>query len=965
MPSQYDTCAICYSNNSRGASSDMSAHKCMKLPFASAGFGRLLATILLTLTITAVSGVSAAADVATMLKQAEQNLEAGQPRTAEIQVKNALQADPDNARALLLLSRAYVELEHPESALRELERADLMGADHAQVLALTAHAYLQQQNYKGVLDHVRNDENMPKSGQADVIALRGIAELNLGHDDKAEEAFATALKLDPNSIEGHIGSARLDLKNRELDSAERHVEFVKSRDPNNVDNLLVVGELARVREQYAQASKAFEHVLQRRPENTLAHLGLAAVLLDQDRLDDAAKHIRLVLHNWPNHPIGNYLRGELAYRAGKRDEAKASLKVALAVMPGHLPSHMLLGGIEYADGNFADAADHLSRYIAARPDQLAARKLVISSFLKLGQPDKALKALEPALQNHPSDAQVQSLAGETYMRMGDTNRAAEHYGKAVELNPNAADARQELFVSLLVSDATEAADKQLRESIKLGADPVQASIMRTQLLLTQKSYQEALDEAVHLQDQAPDNPVGYNLAGVAYLGLSNRGKAEEQFHKALKKAPDFALAAMNLAALAIQASDLEAARSYYDGILEHRPDHAGALQGLAELARREGDTEKMVQWLEKARNANAGALAPRMQLYEYRLKQGDTQAALDLAQEMARSHPNEPKVLRALGIAEQGANLIKRAVGTFQHLVAVEPDVAEGHALYADALASYGDVAGARKQLETALKLDSGYLQARIALGALEARAGNRDRALEIAKEVQQAHPEHSAGFELEGDLRMAAGAFDPAADAFGKAYQRTPSARLAQKRFTAQRRSGDNEQAYQSLKTWLDQHPQDLDTRILLAKSYQVDGAFDDAIREYELVLKTAPGRADVMNNLAWAYIERDPKKALAWAEKAYAQAPQNPSIIDTYGWIVFKHGDPQSGLGLLQEALLKAPQDSGIRFHVAQALEQVGDVDTARRHVKQILYTDPEFPQRAQAEAMLRRLETKPSAE
>ncbi len=224
----------------------------LKSPTASAGAGGWLITILLASFLMAVSRVSVAEDIDAMLKQAELYLEAGKPRAAEIEVKNALQADPDNARGLLLLSRAYVELEHAESALRELERADLMGADHAQVLALTAHAYLQQQNYKGVLDHVHNDESMPKAGQANVIALRGIAELNLGHDDKAEEAFATALKLDPNSIEGHIGSARLDLKNRELDSAQGHVEFVTARDPNNVDNLLVAGELARVRNQYGK-----------------------------------------------------------------------------------------------------------------------------------------------------------------------------------------------------------------------------------------------------------------------------------------------------------------------------------------------------------------------------------------------------------------------------------------------------------------------------------------------------------------------------------------------------------------------------------------------------------------------------------------------------------------------------------------------------------------------------------------
>lgn len=891
--------------------------------------------------------------------QAQHDLDAGNARAAEIQAKNALQIDPDNARALLLLARAYVDLEHPEAALRQLERARLMGADEASVLTLTAHAYLQQQNFTRLLDTVHNDETLPKAGQANVIALRGIAHLNLGHDDEAAEAFDEALTLDPQSIEGHIGAARMALRNRNLDRAEAHVRKVQARDPDNVDGLLVAGELARVRNQYVQSAAAFNQVLQRRPENTLAHLGLAAVLLDQGKLDEAGKHIGLVLHNWPNHPIGNYLRGELAYRAGNRDEAKGALKLALAVMPGHLPSHMLLGGIEFADDHPERAADHLSRYLAARPDQLPARKLLVASYLKLGQPKKALDALEPVLDRKDSDAQLHSLAGAAYMRMGDSSRAVEQYAKAVELDPEAASTRTELFVSLLVADSPEAADKQLRESIKLGADPVQASVMRTQLLLAQKSYDAALREALQLQTQAPDNPAGYNLAGVAYLGLSDRKHASDQFQQALKKSPDFALAAMNLAALALQSSDLKTARTYYQGILEHRPGHVGALMGLAELAQRAGSTEERLQWLEQARKANPAAVPPRMQLYDYRLQQGNMQAALDLAQEMAAVHPGDPQVLRALGIAEQGSNLIKRAVGTFRHLVELEPDVANAHALYADALASYGNMDAARKQLEIALKLDPKYLQARIGLGALEARAGNRQRALEIAAEVQQEHPQHSAGYELEGDLQAGAGDFSRAAEAFAQAYQRGSSARLAQKRFSALRKSGQRQQAYASLQQWLANHPDDIAIRVLLANSYQVDGRYEDAGREYQQVLKTAPNRADVMNNLAWTYLDRDLSKAFSWAEKAYALAPQNPAIIDTYGWIVFKQGDAQTGLGLLQEALLKAPQESGIRFHVAQALEQVGNYAEAHRHVKQILYTDPSFPEKAQAEAMLQRLE------
>lgn len=906
-----------------------------------------------------ISPAFGAQDAAKFIGQAQQALGQGDARSAEIAAKNALQIEPQSAEALLLLARAYLDLEQPLLALKELERADLMGAERGTVLVYEAHAYMQQQDFKRVLDKIENDESLPKARQADILALRGVAALSLGHDQEANELIDTALAKDAASVEANIAAARMALKDRNLDRAQTYLDAALRKDTNNINAWLVAGEIARVRGNYADAVASFERVLKRRPENTLGRLGLAAVYLDRGELERAKKHLNVVLRDWPNHPIGNYLRGELAYRSGNREEARSALRLALAVMPGHLPSHMLLGGIEFADGQIESAASHLTRFVNARPDQLAARKLLAASYLKLDQPKKTLETLSPVLAQIKPDAQVHTLLGAAYMRMGDPSKAAEHYEKAIALDPSATAARMELFVSLLLSDTPGAAGQELSETIELGSTPEQVLAMRTQLLLTKKAYDEALQQAKQLQKQAPDNPTGYNLAGVAYLGKSMTAQAEQEFRQALKVSPDFTLAAMNLATLAMQSTDLQRAKSLYEQVLKSSPTHVGALLGLAEIARRHNEEDEMVRRLEQARQASASALEPRMRLYEHRLEAGNFPAALDLAQEMEAAHSGDPDVLRALGIAQQGSRLIKRAVETFKRLVDLQPDSAQAHALYADALASYGDVAAAREQLNEALRLDPDFLNARLGLGALEARAGNRERALEIARAIQGRHGKQAAGYELEGDIHMAAGEGAEAARAFRQAYDRAPGARLAQKEFNAWRTAQQAPASYDALRRWLRKQPHDVDTRVLLAKAYQLDGQPDAAAKEYQAVLSQAPDRADVMNNLAWIFLGSDPGQALKWAEKAYNLSPQNPAIVDTYGWALFQHGDQSTGLGLLQEALLKAPQDSGIRFHVAQALESVGNREEAHRHVKQVLLTDPDFAEKDAAQAMLKRLE------
>ena len=110
----------------------------------------------------------------------------------------------------------------------------------------------------------------------------------------------------------------------------------------------------------------------------------------------------------------------------------------------------------------------------------------------------------------------------------------------------------------------------------------------------------------------------------------------------------------------------------------------------------------------------------------------------------------------------------------------------------------------------------------------------------------------------------------------------------------------------------------------------------YKEAVETYKDILKKQPDNFQTLNNLAWVLGElRDPA-ALGYAELAYAKAPTNPGVLDTYGWLLLNSGERKRGIELLTQAATNAPQDVDIRVHLAKALIRSDDKAGARKELE-----------------------------
>ena len=99
------------------------------------------------------------------------------------------------------------------------------------------------------------------------------------------------------------------------------------------------------------------------------------------------------------------------------------------------------------------------------------------------------------------------------------------------------------------------------------------------------------------------------------------------------------------------------------------------------------------------------------------------------------------------------------------------------------------------------------------------------------------------------------------------------------------------------------------------------------------------SPENAEALNNLAYIYHEAGDSRAIDFAGRAYDLAPENPDIMDTYGWILASSGQTEKGTSILRAAVEQAPDNAEYRLHLAAALIDSNDSITARKTLLPLL--------------------------
>lgn len=882
----------------------------------------------------------------------------GDSQGAILELKNTLQAQPENGEARLLLGQTYLAIEDYANATKELQRARQNGIAEERVLPLLAKSILRQSEPQKVLDLGIPPGSLNRRDLARMQAIRAEAFMQLGKEGESRLAIRAAEEADERNPELLVFKARLAIQNHAFDVAMQFINDALSIDPAFVHAYYLKASIEESKGMLKEALQTYRQALQHDPKAFRANLAIAHTELRLNNMEASEKALQAAERSAPNHLLVRHARGIFELRRGKLKAAEEALQQSLRIAPDYLPSKLALAMVHLGLGHHEQSIKLAEYVLGQKPGDMVAARILSANQLQSGSPRDALATLVPMLDTNSADSRSLLLVGAAHLQNQDYQQALQAFRRAESLDPDNPLIKQQTAAGLLAIGQTELAETALEEAVKLSGEASNADFALIGLQLLRKQFDRALASIDALEKKMPGSPAPFNLRAVALLGQNDTAGARKSLEQALKKDPAFFPAAVNLARLDLAEGQAASAEKRFKDLLEKDNKNLPTMLAMAELAQIRGQDTKSLDWLEKASKAHPKAPQPRAILVQHHLNKGNVAKALEVARNAVTENPDNPLIMEILGSTQLAANDISAAVATYEQLVRKAPQSAQAHLRLGVAQIAAQNPTKAHASLDQALKLEPGFTPAMDAQARLAMTEKKPDVALQWVKKIQAAQARSPMGFEREGDIHMAQQRYTQAAKAYQTSLDKAASTRGTIKLHTALAKAGDIKTAFDKLEGWVKAHPRDLNARTYLASQLAEAGKPSLAIAQYEEVLRLNSQNVLALNELALLYQKSKDARALATAEKALKLAPEHPGIQDTAGWIVAEQGQVSRALKLLQTAAAKAPKSGAVRYHYAAVLAQAGKRAEAKKELEAAIATGQKFAELDAAKSLLKTL-------
>lgn len=891
---------------------------------------------------------------------AKNNFLADQHQQAIIYLKTALQKQPGNNEARILLAQSLQAKGDWQASEDELLKASKHGAAAETVLPLQAQALLKQGKFQELIALELPKTGISSTAYATILAKRAMSYLAMENPDLADKAIKDGEKALANASRGgffeaiQLAKAGLAVYNKDNTGALEILKGVEQANPNSTEVLHIKANIFLSDNRIEDALKEYLRIKQLMPGDIRALAEITNIQIRKGALADAGKTLAYLEQRQPNSLIANSLRAHLNMRLGGEDnlrKANISIQKALKAYPNNLRVLVLSAEINYRLGNYEISQKTASRILAIDPNQIDSILIVARSHLRQGNPTHAEEMLTKLPATGQNNVQVLTLLAEAKIASRQYADGTAILNKAAVLAPKSAE------IAILQARAhqslgnLEQALSRLRVASDLDKSSGIADEMLFQWLLEHKHPEKALLAAEQYGKKFPDSLVAKNLKAVALLALNKRDEAKSILEHILRVNPAYFPAAANFASLDLSDGKLGNARKRFQSVLDTNPRSVDAMLALANLAAMEKKHTEYILWMEKAIKEQPNRLQHRSRLIEHYLATGNKKQALAEANAAVSAIPGSTAAMVAQAKTQIAIGDMKRALSSFAQAAAMSPKSADTAMLLGLAQFDAGNIDAARSNLETAKSLGSEKLQLYEALLRLEALVENFPKALTYARNITTRHPNVAIGHDREGEILLRLGRFSEAVGPLRKALALEASPNRVIRLHQALSSSKRDAEADKLVNDWIRKSPKNTELRMYLAETHAKAGQSKQSITLYESILAEKPNNIPAMNNLALQLRESDPARAIRLAEKAMQSAPGEANVRDTLGQLLLGTSNRARAVKLLEEAVQLAPGNPTFRYHLASAYAVSGQRNKIVETLRPAFDSQISFPDQREA--------------
>lgn len=518
-------------------------------------------------------------------------------------------------------------------------------------------------------------------------------------------------------------------------------------------------------------------------------------------------------------------------------------------------------------------------------------------------------ASEPLTQETLYDILLAEIAGQR----GRLDVSAPHYLQAA-LNSNDPRVAERAVQIATYAKEYKSALRAARHWLELEPASVEARKMVTALALKLGDMDEVVTQLDYLVSSSGNQTEGFLLATAVLARHADRAVALAAMEQLAGRYPDSPQAHLAVSRLALHADEPERALEAVDAALQMQPDLADAMILKAQILVRQEKRTQATATLAQAVEHQPDNASLRFAYGRMLLESGDIPGAKHQFGKVVELDPGNNDAVFSLALLELETGDIKPAERHLNILLE-RGDKLQAVYYYLGYAAEEGGDDDAAVNWYRQVEEGDYWTQSRLHLARIMVKQGRLEDVRHEIQALRRNNPENAVDFYMiEGQILSDSGLDDEAFKLYTEALLNHP----------------DDEKL--------------LYARALVAE--KID-SLDIAIQDFQQILANDPDNVRALNALGYTLADRTDRytEALVYIEKAYAQEPDDPAIMDSMGWVHYRLGNLDKAQEYLQQAF-KQSGDGEIGAHLGEVLWVKGDQDAARRVWNEALENDPDNP-------------------
>ncbi len=511
----------------------------------------------------------------------------------------------------------------------------------------------------------------------------------------------------------------------------------------------------------------------------------------------------------------------------------------------------------------------------------------------------------------PADSLYDLLVAEFALRRQVYDVTLEKYSKQAPLLRDPGVSAHTTHLAQFLQRPDEAL-KSTRLWVELEPDNAEANNTMATLLAQRGEPVAALPYLVVVEQETGEANFPMLLNGFSQLGEQQRATLVESIDSLAKTYPRNTRLLLTQALIHAENRQFDLALEELDTLLELEPDQPQAVLLEARILVEQND-DKPYERLERVLQDKPDAKRLRLQ-YARMLTTTDMAAAREQFEILSAQSPEDSDLLFSLA-------LISREMG--------DSEAARDYLLQTVALGQRAD-------------------EAHYYLGRMAEDSGNTDEAIAHYQQVGIG-PEYLAANSRIGVMLVERNEMERSRGHFIEQREQIPQLREQLYGLEADilSRANATGESMQLLNHALQEMPGSTTLRYARAMlSEQLDD-LQAMEKDLRMLLAADPDNATALNALGYTLADRTTRyaEALELVSRALALQPDEPAILDSMGWVLFRNGQYDESVQYLRRAYAEFP-DPEVAAHLGEVLWTMGDTEDAKAVWRSALADAPNSP-------------------